>query len=268
MLPLSLGLIFLFSLPHEAKAENPVSQENKKIESIYHIEPWTDGGIIALGVGITIFAYADSENLIHVTCPCNPSDVNSFDRAVIGNKNDGLEHISDLTAAAASVFPAVLDYFDVGLSKEFAENMTVYAEVISVNNALVTIAKYEIQRPLPRTYDGDPNLVQSPGGYRSFYSGHTSLTFAALSAAAMTRSLRHEGEWWPWVLTGVVGTSVAYERVEAGRHFYTDVLVGAAIGTTLGILIPKWHHDQKFKDQTIGFMPIAGGAAGLWRFNF
>ena len=86
--------------------------------------------------------------------------------------------------------------------------------------------------------------------------------------AAMTRSLRHEGEWWPWVLTGVVGTSVAYERVEAGRHFYTDVLVGAAIGTTLGILIPKWHHDQKFKDQTIGFMPIAGGAAALWRFNF
>ena len=66
------------------------------------------------------------------------------------------------------------------------EDATVYVDTLSVNGALVTAAKYIVQRPLPRTYAGDPALVNQPGGYRSFYSGHTSLVVAALSATAVT----------------------------------------------------------------------------------
>ena len=47
-----------------------------------------------------------------------------------------------------------------------------------VNGAFAEAAKYVAQRPLPLTYAGDPTLLRTSGGYRSFYSGHTSTAFA------------------------------------------------------------------------------------------
>ena len=38
----------------------------------------------------------------------------------------------------------------------------------------------------------------------------------------------------------VAGT-VAVLRVVAGRHFWTDVLVGSAVGITIGTLVPLLH---------------------------
>jgi membrane-associated phospholipid phosphatase len=61
----------------------------------------------------------------------------------------------------------------------------------------------------------------------------------------MTWTLRHgDTAWnrtWPWLVTGLVGGSVAAERVLAGRHFVSDVLVGAATGAAIGILVPYLH---------------------------
>lgn len=91
---------------------------------------------------------------------------------------------------------------------------------------------------------------------------------AALSIAAMTRTLRHEDEWWAWALTGLMGASIGYERVLAGRHFYTDVVIGAAMGTLVGINIPKWHHNQKLKNQSVAFMQVDGGAVAIWKLKF
>ena len=38
-----------------------------------------------------------------------------------------------------------------------------------------------------------------------------------------------------------VSASVAVERVAAGWHFLTDVLAGALVGTTVGIVVPYLH---------------------------
>jgi membrane-associated phospholipid phosphatase len=108
------------------------------------------------------------------------------------------------------------------------------------------MAKYTVQRPLPRTYAGDPTLLSRPGGYRSFYSGHVSVVFAALSVTAMTLEVRHHQHVWPWILAVAVGTMVAVERVAAGRHFYTDVAVGAVAGTAVGTLVPLAHRRADF----------------------
>ncbi len=148
---------------------------------------------------------------------------------------------SDVTAILAIVAPPLLDLADVGAGQAFYTDAAVFAETLLVNGALVEIAKYAVQRPLPRTYAGDPTLVSQPGGYRSFYSGHASTTFAALAASSMTLRLRYGERYWPWVVTGLVGTSVAVERVAAGRHFPTDVMVGAAVGMAVGVVVP-WLH--------------------------
>ena len=39
----------------------------------------------------------------------------------------------------------------------------------------------------------------------------------------------------------LVPAAVAYNRIEAGKHFLTDNLVGYAVGATMGILVPQLH---------------------------
>jgi membrane-associated phospholipid phosphatase len=175
------------------------------------------------------------------TSSIGAAEVNALDRHVIGNHNKFLDDVSDATAGIVLVAPLVLDAVDVGASRVLLEDATVFAETLAVNGALVTAAKYTVQRPLPRTYAGDPTLLNQPGGYRSFYSGHVSVVVAALSVTAVTLEARHGQRIWPWILVAAIGSMVAAERVAAGRHFYTDVAVGAIAGATVGTLVPIAH---------------------------
>jgi membrane-associated phospholipid phosphatase len=237
--------------------------------SVYRISPKVD---LPLTIGASlavVLPYAFADRLIRPRCPCTPQEVNSFDRPAIGNTNVFAGTLSDATAGAVIILPLVADAFDVGLSHPLIEDGAVFTETLAVNGALVTAAKYIVQRPLPRTYAGDPNLINKPAGYRSFYSGHTSLVFAALSATAMTIRRRHGEKTWPWIVTGVVGASVAIERVADGRHFPTDVLVGAVIGTAIGIAVPSLHarKGSQGRGWTVGPTANGGIAVGwTWRF--
>jgi membrane-associated phospholipid phosphatase len=191
--------------------------------------------------------------------------VPGFDRWVIGHASDSADTISTVTAGLAIAGPVVLDLVDVGASTPFLEDSVVLAEALLVNGALVSAAKYTVQRPIPRVYSPAlPEVVSSPSDYRSFYSGHTSITFAALTAASMTWTLRHGDSWWPWVVTGVVGTSVAAERILAGRHFLSDVLVGAAAGTVVGLAVPWLHARGRLGPGTVELAPVAGGTMLVW----
>lgn len=226
-------------------ADAAFSTDSKEpIQSEYHLNPAIDAAAITTATLANALPYAFASKLIQPRCPCDPNEVNSFDRGVIGNNNHFLDSLSDVSLSVAVAGPVLLDALDVGINSVFWEDFTVYVETLSVSGAFTTLAKYTVQRPLPKVYAGqDPALISEPGGYRSFYSGHSSLTFSALTAASFTYNLRHSSSAWPWVMTGVFGTSVALERVAAGRHFYTDVIVGAIAGAGIGLLVP-WLHER------------------------
>ena len=209
-------------------------------ESVYHVNLPIDGAVILAGAVGSLIPYVLSSHLIDVSCPCPASSVNSFDRGVIGNASDGADLASNVTLALAFAAPPVADWLALRNRRVWLEDAVVFAEAISVNGAFVTLAKYAVQRPIPRVYS-DPVAAKDANNYRSFYSGHTSNAFAALSAAAVTIDARYGLTWQPWVVTLLVGGSVAVERVLAGYHFYTDVLVGAAAGTVVGTGVAVLH---------------------------
>ncbi len=210
-----------------------------------------------------VVPYAWAPQLIHERCPCDPGSVDWLDRQTINDRSRLAEGMSDLTVGLAVAVPPVLDAFDLGLEDPFLEDLLVYGEVLAVNGALVSAAKYIVQRPLPVTYGGA--LLDEPGGYRSFYSGHTSLTVAALTAGAVTYGRRHERHRWiPWALDGVVGASVAVERVAAGRHFVSDVVVGAGAGFAVGYLGTRMH----LKHQSWAVYPAEDGPRLAWVGRF
>jgi membrane-associated phospholipid phosphatase len=232
--------------------------------SIYHLSTKVDAPVMITSALAVTLPYLFADQLITPSCPCNPADVNSFDRGAIGNQNDFARQLSDLTVGMVTILPLAFDAVAARDQTVFREDATVFAQTLLVNGALATAAKFIVQRPLPRTYAGDPNLIDKPGGYRSFYSGHTSLTFAALSAMAMTMRLRYGEKYWPWIVTVLVGSSVAIERVADGRHFPSDVIVGAVMGTAVGIAVPMLHaHRSSQTGLTAGRAPD-GGIVVAW----
>jgi membrane-associated phospholipid phosphatase len=210
-------------------------------QSVYKLSVPRDIALTGIAGAMVLVPYAFPSTFITPRCPCDPGEVNRFDRGTIGKSNGFLGTVSDVSAGIAIIAPFAMDYLDVGAAKPFLEDAVVMAQTIAVNGALVTLTKYLTRRPFPDTYAGNPDLMNSPRGYRAFYSGHTSLAFAAMTAAAMTARRRHGEKVWPWVVTVLFGSSVALEMVVSGRHFPTDVIAGAVAGTATGIAIPLLH---------------------------
>lgn len=81
------------------------------------------------------------------------------------------------------------------------------------------------------------------GDWSSFPSGHTTTAFAA--AAAVTNETTR---WWPrseWVVGPIMylgATSVGLSRMYHSRHWASDVVLGAAIGTFAGRKVVQYQH--------------------------
>ena len=199
-----------------------------RADSPFRLSPVKDSLILSLAAAGTVLPYAFASKLITPRCPCSPSEVNSFDRPIIGNDSRAADLTSHATVAlAVGLFPAL--HWNV-------PDLVVYLEAVMVSGAVVALVKHSFPRPLPKTYTGQ--LVNESEGYRSFYSGHTSTAVSALSAAATIRELRGEGRWWDWALVAGGGVLVSTQRILAGTHFYTDCLVGMGAGAALGAMVP------------------------------
>jgi len=229
--------------------------------SVYGIEPWTDG--IILGATMTSWLVLSVAGPSWVTphCPCDPAQVPSFDRVALHWNSQAAAVASNVTEVLALLAPVGVDLVDVGLGQAFLEDMVVYAEVLSISGTVNEAAKYGVLRPRPFVYGStSPAVLQSPASYTSFFSGHATVTFGALTTLAMTETLRHGLQVWPWLLMSLVGTSVAVERVLAGQHFPSDVIVGAAVGVGTGVLVPLLHRRETAAEPRLNVVFHSGGA--------
>ena len=98
-----------------------------------------------------------------------------------------------------------------------------------VASGLNAVLKAIVDRSRPPEAIGLHALVGVPGS-PSFPSGHAMSAFAVAGAiAVLAPRLR-----WPVL---AVATVIAVARVYLGVHFWLDVLAGAALGMTIGVLI-------------------------------
>jgi membrane-associated phospholipid phosphatase len=196
----------------------------------------------------------------------------------------GLEGKFSQRAAATSDTLAAVDVLTplgllVGQGNGFnAANdrrLLVYDEVLAVSIFLNSVTKYIVGRPRPYVYSDDPELkayADSEGkdSHLSFYSGHASITFAAsvagtyLFAQASNDKATRAGVWG---FELALATATARLRTRAGKHFYSDVIVGAIVGAGVGYLIPRLHGGPAYSPSgtewvVIGAAPIAGLALG------
>ena len=103
-------------------------------------------------------------------------------------------------------------------------------------------------RPFVDTINPNPDDWQLLRGfklderYRSFPSGHTLAAFAAAAAVSAETS-----RWWNWApytigpLMYGGATAVGLSRMYNNRHWASDVIMGAAIGTFAGTKVVRYH---------------------------
>src|SRR5262249_14907443 len=193
---------------------------------------------------------------------CSASNVNGFDRGIAGRSNDAIDVVSYGAAAAAVGWPFAAMYLDA--PNGALTDGLVTGQAVLMNLAVNQWVKYGVHRTRPFVYNLPVNdkTRDKDGSYYSFYSQHTSLAFAAGISYARTYALRHPARGRRWlVYTAAIGggAAVGSMRVLAGRHFPTDVMTGAAAGTSMGVLIP-WLH-QKRPATGLIVLPAPSGAS-------
>jgi len=194
-----------------------------------------------------------SDHLQRCVPACDPSGINALDRRVVDYHNRGARVASDVLVVALpaqAILLSLIDLKEWGLS-EVASDVLLITQAMAVSGAIGEIVKRSVSRPRPYMHRDDPDdplRQHNAHDFRSFYSSHTSTVFSATIAMAAIFSRRHPGSPLKWLFWGVAvagGTTIAALRVAAGKHFFSDVMVGAAAGTTTGLIIPALHRRPK-----------------------
>jgi len=152
-----------------------------------------------------------------------------------------------------------------GGRRAILEDALVTAEAVSVAVLATQVAKYAFGRRRPDAW-ADPGAAGGRDANLSFWSGHTAATFAAATAAGTVARLRGYPAW-PWILGLGVASAAAcgWLRIAADRHWATDVLVGAAVGSLAGLGMPAWlHGTQDGPGQSLRVTGIPLGIAGTF----
>lgn len=131
------------------------------------------------------------------------------------------------------------------------EDVSAFGETIGVALAIDQATKFLARRARPFSHDLTDKERQTiclkandcVDLGLSFFSGHSTLTFAAAFAAGTIAKQRGYKSATATYAFGLLGAGLtAYLRVGAGKHYLSDVLVGALVGGFVGILVPRYLH--------------------------
>jgi len=133
------------------------------------------------------------------------------------------------------------------------------------------IAKFAFarERPfvhyLPRAPDAVRALTDSPSDDNlSFFSGHTTLAFAVATAAGTVTTLRgYRLAPLVWGAGMTMAVSVGYLRIAADKHYFSDVMTGAVVGSIIGVGVPLIFHSVSSSSTSNPDPPSASSQALL-----
>ncbi len=123
-------------------------------------------------------------------------------------------------------------------------------EALLVGEAVGGVVKVVVGRQRPSVTPRNASSYQLGRGFRSdnfrsFPSGHTTSAFAAAAAVSSETARFWPGSRWvigPVLYTGA--TLVGISRMYNNRHWMSDVLVGAGVGTFAGLKVVRYQHSH------------------------
>ncbi|MBK9518046.1 MAG: phosphatase PAP2 family protein [Anaeromyxobacter sp.] len=187
---------------------------------------------------------------------CDPSGLNSLDRATAGYWDTGWQRTSDYGLIAVGAGAVSLLLLDEGLLPGL-NDLVVVSESALAGVAVTSMMTMAAGRPRPFLYGEKAPLESrtSADAGLSFLSSHSVAAFAVVTSTFVAMRRLHPGKKHAWVVLGVGGalaTLVASARVMGGKHFITDVGGGAVVGASMGFLVPALHGSP------VSIVPVVG----------
>jgi membrane-associated phospholipid phosphatase len=204
---------------------------------------WWDGVSIGAGGILTMIPILAKIPSGPPPCaPCNISDLSSFDRLAVHRYDAAADHGSSLLLIGMSGAAALGSVW--GQDRSVARgNAVVFLNAVTWATAADEWLKVLVHRSRPILYtSAAPFAAQSRGNQESFPSGHVELAFAvatAYTAIAHREHLPHAGR--NAAVLYVAASAVGVLRVAAAKHFPTDVLAGAVLGSAVSWVVVKVH---------------------------
>jgi len=185
----------------------------------------------------------------------NNLDINSFDRVSTRNESENAKTTSNISFGILALSPALVSFpeFINDSWSNFQTISVMYAEAGILCYGITNLTKALVHRKRPYLYNSDisieerTDLALKIDSYKSFFSGHSSGAFcAAVFLSTVYSDIYGRTKWSPYIWGGslTLAALTGYLRIEAGMHYPTDVLLGAAIGSLVGYVIPKLHKIQ------------------------
>jgi len=179
---------------------------------------------------------------------CEPP---GFDRAVrdaLKWDNTAAPHmVSNVLGFAAA--PIVLSAMMLGAEggqrswRRTFDDLSPMVEAAIVVSLTQSTVKYIVRRQRPFVHFASKDRPFAHDDNTSFYSGHTSAVLAetfACGIVAHQRGYALEPAIWATGIT--IGVVTGYLRIAADKHYATDVIAGALIGTVAGLAVPYLLH--------------------------
>ena len=155
---------------------------------------------------------------------------------------------------------------DGARGREVAEDLLVLTEAASAAVLLSQAAKFATARlrpePWSRSGGGDTNA----GNRMSFWAGHSAFAFSLAASATQVARLRGLTGWkWLAVASFAGAAATGWLRIAGDRHWLTDVVVGAGVGTAVGLAVPPLVlRPAGERKSAVTLVPAPGGLALLF----
>lgn len=204
---------------------------------------------LILGTTLTLFAFDfifDSldNTVVQIDSKLDVNEVNKLDRILMRPYSKKL----DLLGTGFELATAITPLFLLSIPKtEWGTIAAMYAETMLLAYGFKEFAKVVFDRPRPYMYfDNFPiEEVQKGDWNASFFSGHTTLSFAAATFTTYVFCKYNPESKWkiPVIATSYTfAAATAAMRILSGNHFLTDVAIGAVVGSITGLLVPFLHY--------------------------
>jgi membrane-associated phospholipid phosphatase len=238
----------------------------------YSLNLKVDIPVTAFATAWTLYGFSQtskhSESSIKNVSALKVKDINWFDRWGVKPYNESADNASYLPFYGAVAYPLVFIMLDKKMRKDIYELSFLYLESMTITGAIYGTATNYGERYRPLVYSNNTPMEKRllSDSRKSFFAGHVALVATSTFFMASVFAQYHPDSKFKWMMYAIAGGATAttgYLRHEAGEHFPSDILVGTAVGTLSGILVPALHKTKISKNKHLTFLPFAGETNGM-----
>ncbi len=218
-------------------------------DSPYRLSFAVDVPLLVIGIGTSLAGnvrYAGMEARSELP---DKNRLLPWDRPFAGNRNRSADLASDWMSLAIIV-PFAWEGYNWKTGKSDAGEVATFlltaVEVGFLQSGLNLLVRSARLWPRPELYSSGADLSRGEA-WGSFYSGHTSAAFALAVFSGMWFEAKNPESSLVPVVWGVSLASAALVgglRIWAGKHYPSDVLAGAAIGSLSSFAVLRLHRSS------------------------